>query len=60
MEKLNIREFEQIWEVEYICERVRRITKDVEQGKIESALDYLNMIKEKAHAAEYLIKKYRK
>lgn len=53
---MDNREFEQTWETEYICERVKRITKDVESGQYESALDYLNMIQEKARAAEKLIK----
>lgn len=57
---MDNRAFEQTWEAEYICERVKRITKDVENGRYESALDYLNMIQEKAQAAERLIKKQQK
>jgi hypothetical protein len=57
---MDNRAFEQTWETEYICDRVKRITKDVENGRYESALDYLNMIQEKAQAAERLIKKHQK
>lgn len=53
---MDMREFNSTWEVEYICERVRQITQAVENGNYETALDYLRMIREKAKAAEYLIK----
>lgn len=53
---MDMRGFNQTWEIEYICERVKRITESVESGNYEYALDYLRMIKEKAEAAEYLIK----
>lgn len=55
---MDMRVFESTWESEYICERVKRISKAVENGDYESALDYLNMIQEKAKAAECIIKKY--
>lgn len=55
--KLITCEFGQIWETRYICERVNRIAKAVEDGNFESALDYLQMIKEKASAAEYFLKR---
>jgi pterin-4a-carbinolamine dehydratase len=57
MSKMYMRAFEQTWETAYICERVKRITKDVENGNYVSALDYLNMIQEKAKSAEYQIRK---
>ncbi|VBB08450.1 Hypothetical protein LUCI_3756 [Lucifera butyrica] len=46
------------WETEYLCARVKRIEEDVKNGKFESALDYLNMIQEKAKSAEILIRKH--
>lgn len=57
MKEEDIRDFEQRWEVEYICDRVRQIDKAVKNGNKEKALDLLNMIKEKAASAEYFVKK---
>lgn len=51
-----MRNFERTWESEYIASRVKAISKAVKSGDYETALDYLNMIKEKARAAEVLIK----
>ncbi len=48
--------FEKIWETEYLCDRVKRVTDDVKNGNWESALDYLRMIRQKAADAEYFIK----
>jgi len=53
---MDMRVFNSTWESEYICERVKRISQDVEKGNYESALDYLSMIQEKAKAAEFVIK----
>ncbi|MDO0824045.1 hypothetical protein [Desulfosporosinus nitroreducens] len=53
---MNMSAFEKIWETEYLCDRVKRVTDDVEKGNYESALDYLRMIRQKATDAEYFIK----
>lgn len=53
----NIRDFNQRWEVEYICDRVRQIDQAVMRGDKERALDLLNMIKEKATSAEHFVNK---
>ncbi|WP_024834521.1 hypothetical protein [Ruminiclostridium josui] len=53
---MNIGEFGQVWEGEYICSRVNRIIEAVKNGNYENALDYLAMIQDKAKAAEKFIK----
>jgi hypothetical protein len=52
-----MRQFESAWEIEYICSRVKNINEAVKNGNCERALDYLNMIQEKAKIAENMIKK---
>ncbi|HBV88474.1 MAG TPA: hypothetical protein DEF42_17965 [Desulfosporosinus sp.] len=56
MVQLDMSSFEKIWETEYLCDRVKRVTDDVKNGNWESALDYLRMIRQKAADAEYFIK----
>lgn len=53
---MDISAFEKIWETEYLCDRVKRVTDDVKKGNCESTLDYLRMIRQKAEDAEYSIK----
>jgi hypothetical protein len=53
---MDIRNFEKIWETEYICLRVNRISEDIKDGNFENALDYLAMIQEKAKIVEKIIK----
>ncbi|KJR47383.1 hypothetical protein UF75_2227 [Desulfosporosinus sp. I2] len=53
---MDISSFEKVWETEYLCDRVKRITEDVKKGNYECALDYLRMIRQKAADAEYFIK----
>jgi len=53
---LDMSAFEKIWETEYLCDRVKRVTDDFKKGNWESALDYLRMIRQKAADAEYFIK----
>jgi anti-sigma28 factor (negative regulator of flagellin synthesis) len=48
--------FNQVWEVEYTITRVKRISEAIENGNYENALDMLNMIKDKAKAAQRAIK----
>ena len=52
---MDMRRFNAAWEVEYISERVKRISKAVEDGNYEKALDYLNMIHSKVKEAEHVI-----
>ena len=49
------RAFNQTWEVEYLCERVRKIADAVQKGNYESALDMLDMLRDKTAAAKHLI-----
>lgn len=53
---MDLREFGQTWEVEYIKSRVELVTEAVKRKDYESALDYLSMIQDKAKAAECTIK----
>ncbi len=48
--------FNQVWEVEYTITRVKRISEAIENGNYENALDMLNMIQDKAKAAQRAIK----
>lgn len=53
----DMKEFDQTWEIDYICPRIKLIRKAVKDGDYVSALDYLNTIQEKAKAAKYQIDK---
>lgn len=53
--KIDERAFNQAWETEYICARVKRIANVVKKGDFEAALDMLSMIRDKTEAARYLI-----
>ena len=52
---MDISEFDKVWEIEYISDRVKRIREDVKAGRYESAMNYLQMIQDKAKAAAYLV-----
>ncbi|WP_434510129.1 hypothetical protein [Desulfitobacterium sp. AusDCA] len=51
----DIDAFEKMWETEYLCDRIKRVTEDVRAGRYESALDYLHMLQDKSRVAAYLI-----
>ncbi|RCX20859.1 hypothetical protein DFR58_10161 [Anaerobacterium chartisolvens] len=53
---MDMREFSQTWETEYIKSRVDRVSESLKNGRYEQALDYLRMIQDKSKAAEILIK----
>jgi len=53
---MDMNNFEKMWETEYICSRVKRVSEAVERGDYESAIDYLTMIQEKSKTVEKLIK----
>lgn len=53
---MDMRGFNQTWEIEYIKARVERVTESVQNGRYEQAIDYLRMIQDKAKVAETLIK----
>ena len=53
---MDIKDFERLWETEYIKARVDRVVEAVKLGKYDSALDYLSMIQDKAKAAEKILK----
>jgi trehalose-6-phosphate synthase len=55
---MNIREFEQTWETEYISNRVKSVTSAVKSGSVLSAIDYLKMIQDKAKAAQRLLEEH--
>ena len=46
------------WETEYLCSRVKRIEETLKNENYEGALDYLNMIQEKAKNVENMIRKH--
>lgn len=48
--------FEKVWETEYLCARVKRISEAVERDNLQAALDMLSMIQDKSKEAERLIK----
>lgn len=48
--------FDKLWETEYLCDRLKRVTEEVRAGRYDNALDYLSMIQRKATEAEFFIK----
>ncbi|WP_018305430.1 hypothetical protein [Desulfitobacterium hafniense] len=55
--KLLTDEFSQIWGSDYIAKKAKSITKAVEDGDFESAVEDLQMIKEKIRSAEFFLKR---
>lgn len=53
---MDLIDFEKTWEVEYIVARVKRVAECVENGNYEAAIDYLQMIQDKAKTAEAFLK----
>lgn len=52
---MDERAFNQTWETEYICLRVKNISEAVKRGDHGAALDMLKMIREKVEGAKRLI-----
>lgn len=60
MDKDTIREFNKVFEEDYICARIRRVYESLEANRYEQAIDYLNMIQDKAKAAVSFIEENKK